>query len=510
MHPRSYRSNARELRRWLARYSDHPNAARLYRLAVKRTAKGKRGTLKRPSAPVVPFSAQPSLYNKASLKKKTRTPSRYNRAERRTLYQLRRLVHRKRVSYALQYLRARKASMRPLAYAQGMMIVVTGHVLNGFDEKALSLAEEQANSQGKFVPDLHWWAGLAAFRLNRVERAAWHFEQAATHNTAPNSSMAAQAAYWGARSYLRLGAPDQSSRLLKIAHSRPHSFYGQLATETLGYESRFDWTRVPQKKEDFKRLVSFPAGKRAIALMEAEQYQLAAQEVVRFLPSLPDDRRTDYMVYAYRRGQADLAYRLGLLSLREEGKRFDAALYPLPKWQPSQGFNLEPALLYAFMRQESAFKPYARSRVGATGLMQLMPRTAQYVANRKLSRQFLNRPEDNLALGQKYLQFLMNDSNIGKNLVFTAASYNGGPGNVLKWVSKGKRYQQDPLLFVETIPLRETRHFVKKILSNYWIYQHRLGSRTPSREAMAAGSWPLYENHVPYPQDLAHKFGKLR
>ena len=125
---------------------------------------------------------------------------------------------------------------------------------------------------------------------------------------------------------------------------------------------------MPQKKENFKRLVSFPAGKRAIALIEAEQYQLAAQEVVRFLGRLPDDMRTDYMVYAYRRGQADLAYRSGLLSLREEGKGFDAVLYPLPKWQPSQGFNLEPALLYAFMRQESAFKPYARSRVGAIGL----------------------------------------------------------------------------------------------------------------------------------------------
>ena len=507
MHPRSYRSNATELRRWLSSYNDHPNAARLYRLASKRTQKSKRATLKRPSAPILPFKAKVDL---DSLAQKARRTSLYNRAERRTLYRLRRFVHRKRVTYARQYLQARKTSMRPLAYAKGTTIVAAGYIFNGFDEKALSLAEEQANANGRLVPDLHWWAGLAAFRLNRDARAAWHFEQASALNAAPNSTSAAQAAYWGARAYLRNGNPDQSSRLLKIAHARPHSFYGQLATETLGYESRFDWTRVPQKKENFKRLVSFPAGKRAIALIEAEQYQLAAQEVVRFLGRLPDDMRTDYMVYAYRRGQADLAYRLGLLSLREEGKRFDAVLYPLPKWQPSQGFNLEPALLYAFMRQESAFKPYARSRVGATGLMQLMPRTAQYMANRRLSGQFLRQPEDNLALGQKYLQFLMNDKNIGKNLVLTAASYNGGPGNVLKWVSKGKNYQQDPLLFVETIPLRETRHFVKKILSNYWIYQHRLGSPTPSRKAMAAGRWPLYGNHVPYPQDLAHKFGKLR
>ena len=503
MHPRSYRSNATELRRWLAHYHDHPNASRLYRLAYKRTPKRKRAALKRPSKPALPFLSKSAIET-------PRKVSRYKRSERRTLYRLRRFVHRARVTHALQYLQARQNTMSPLAYAKGMVTVVAGYIFNGFDEKALLHAEKQASLHGKIVPDLHWWAGLAAFRLTRFERAAWHFEQASVLNASPNSTMAAQAAYWSARAYLRSGKPDQSSRLLKVAHARPHSFYGQLATETLGYESRFDWTRMRQKKENFKRLVSFPAGKRAIALMEAEQYALAAQEVVRFLDRLPDDTRTDYMVYAYRRGQADLAYRLGLLSLRLEGKRFDAVLYPIPRWQPSHGFNLEPALLYAFMRQESAFKPYVRSRVGATGLMQLMPRTAQYIANRKVSTQFLKNPEDNLALGQKYLQFLMNDENIGKNLVFTAASYNGGPGNVLKWVSKSKNYQQDPLLFVETIPLRETRHFVKKILSNYWIYQHRLGSRTPSRKAMAAGRWPLYEKHVPYPQDLTHKFGKLR
>ena len=504
MHPRSYRSNAQELKKWLSRYNDHPNAKKLYTLAYKRTAKNRRKNLKRPTAPLLPLERV-----KTESEKTIKKPL-YNRTERRTIYRLRRLVHRTQVTNALRHLQSRKKVLRPHAYGKGVAIIAAGYTLNGFDEKALFYAEEQANLEGKRVPELHWWAGLAAFRLQRFERAAWHFEQASTPSSIPNSRLATQSAYWGARSYLRLGKPGHSSRLLKIAHAYSHSFYGQLATETLGYESIFDWKRVPQKKENFAKLVSFPAGSRAIALIEVEQYKLAAQEFVSFQSRLSESMLTDYMLYAYRRGQADLAYRLGLYSLRREGRRFDAVLYPLPKWRPREGFTIEPALLYAFMRQESAFKPYARSRVGATGLMQLMPRTAQYVANRRLSSHFLKSPEDNLGLGQKYLQFLMNHDNIGRNLIFAAASYNGGPGNVLRWVSDTKSYQQDPLLFVETIPLRETRDFVKKILSNYWIYQHRLGSKAHSRHRLAMGHWPLYEKHVPYPQDLSHKYGRLR
>ncbi len=504
MHPRSYRSSAKELKKWLARYNDHPNARKVYKLAYKRSSKSKRRSLKAPSAPMLPFAQVKKE------RKKTARKSKYNLTERRVIYRLRRYVHKTRVTYALQYLNSKKKVMRMTAYAKGMSVVVAGYMFNGLDEKALFYAEQQTNLQGVKMPELNWWAGLAAFRLKKFERAAWHFEQAAITISEPNSNLVAQAAYWSARAYMRLGKPDQSSRLLKIAQTQPHSFYGQLATETLGYESQFDWKRVPQKKENFAKLVSFPAGRRTIGLIEAEQYALAAQEFVRFQKQLPEKMLADYMIYAHRRGQADLAYRVGLLSLKQEGKRFDVVLYPLPKWHPREGFNIEPALLYAFMRQESAFKPYARSRVGATGLMQLMPRTAQYVANKRLSSQFLKSPEDNLALGQKYLQFLMNDRNIGKNLVFTAASYNGGPGNVLRWVSKGENYQQDPLLFVETIPLRETRFFVKKILANYWIYQNRLARRPTSRHELAMGHWPLYDKHVPFPQDLTHKYGRLR
>jgi soluble lytic murein transglycosylase-like protein len=71
------------------------------------------------------------------------------------------------------------------------------------------------------------------------------------------------------------------------------------------------------------------------------------------------------------------------------------------------------------------------------------------------------------------------------------AAYNGGPGNLAAWLD-GTAHNGDPLLFIESMPSRETRHFVERILTNLWIYRERLGQAAPSRAALAAGDWPDY------------------
>ncbi|MEL0110223.1 MAG: hypothetical protein VW835_00685, partial [Rickettsiales bacterium] len=70
-------------------------------------------------------------------------------------------------------------------------------------------------------------------------------------------------------------------------------------------------------------------------------------------------------------------------------------------------------------------------------------------------------------------------------------AYNGGPGNLKKW-RRNSEYQNDPLLFIESIPSRETRVFVERVLTNLWIYRFRLGQPAPSLDAVAAGTWPRY------------------
>ena len=98
-------------------------------------------------------------------------------------------------------------------------------------------------------------------------------------------------------------------------------------------------------------------------------------------------------------------------------------------------------------------------------------------------------PSTNIALGQAYLGWLL--SEVGGNLVRTAAGYNGGPGNVQRW-DVSLNASADPLLYIATIPLFETRDFVQRVLANYWMYQIRLGQPTPSLDQIAAHEWPRY------------------
>src|SRR5690606_30987419 len=111
-----------------------------------------------------------------------------------------------------------------------------------------------------------------------------------------------------------------------------------------------------------------------------------------------------------------LALRLGVVVKRQQGKPLDAALYPLPGWRPEGGFIVDRALLFALMRQESAFNPDAESPAGAMGLMQLMPQTAAYIAGDGTdftgkNRVALRDPALNLTLAQKYVDYLLADVN---------------------------------------------------------------------------------------------------
>jgi soluble lytic murein transglycosylase len=98
-------------------------------------------------------------------------------------------------------------------------------------------------------------------------------------------------------------------------------------------------------------------------------------------------------------------------------------------------------------------------------------------------------PSTNIALGQAYIVSLLSETD--SNLVRTAAGYNGGPGNVMRW-DGSLNAGQDPLLYIASIPLHETRDFVQRVLANYWVYQIRLGQPTPSLDQIAAHDWPRY------------------
>ncbi len=149
--------------------------------------------------------------------------------------------------------------------------------------------------------------------------------------------------------------------------------------------------------------------------------------------------------------------------------------YPLAYWplvqKVAREIDIDPYLLLAVARQESTFRAAVRSSAGATGVMQLMPATAQWLAKitselTAKQAQELTHPLHSLYLGAHYLSRMLKRSD--NNLVYALASYNGGPGNCDKW---RKRFPTDDMdQFIEAIPFNETRNYVKKVLANYAAY----------------------------------------
>ena len=143
--------------------------------------------------------------------------------------------------------------------------------------------------------------------------------------------------------------------------------------------------------------------------------------------------------------------------------------------QESSQYKLSPYLVMGLMRQESAFNKRVVSSAQAIGLMQLLPSTATRVARsmrtRLADQEDLKKPAVNIQLGVKYLSGLLND--FEDNIIFALASYNAGPNKVKQW--KGTRSELKPLEFMESIPYKETRNYVKKVLRNYVIYKTLYG-----------------------------------
>ncbi len=145
-------------------------------------------------------------------------------------------------------------------------------------------------------------------------------------------------------------------------------------------------------------------------------------------------------------------------------------LYPRPYYtqlhRSVSGQEIDPLVLLSLIRQESVFNPNARSRVGARGLMQLMPATAKRF-KKGLSDTQLSAPQTNMEIGTKYFQQLI--KRYQGNLVFVLASYNAGENRVERW--KTQYFKDDMLSSIENIPFLETRNYVKLIFRNLYFYK---------------------------------------
>lgn len=372
--------------------------------------------------------------------------------------------------------------------------------VEGNDAEAIEWAEKAVARSGDRMSMALWAGGLAHWRQGRYDEARdWFARLARSSDSSP--WLTAGGAFWASRAALRTGRPEEVSYWLNEAAKETRTFYGLTARRALGLPLSFAWEGDFLSAADSEALGRTPAGRRALALAQLGRIDNAEEELRR-LYAVVDERTKDAIVrMADISGMASFA--LGLASYRsrtDEGSVSvtDAARYPVPLWEPEDGWRLDRALLYAFMRQESAFNPEARSVAGAQGLMQMMPATARLVASWDgnangwlTGSKTVMVPEVNMSLGQKYLETLLAQPEVDGNLFFAAAAYNAGPGNLAKW-QKRVQYNDDPLLFIEAIPSRETRLYIERVVANLWIYADRLGQPTPTLDHVAGGAWPRY------------------
>jgi len=472
----NYRSKFAELKAWLEDYGDLVGADQIYRLAVKRA----------PKKTPVPAPQRAHWRGVAGDGSAFGDMAVQSDAAERVAAQLRAAERDGKPEAA-------DALLRKASVPQGDMDRLTAYVATAYlaenkDRQALARAQDVIARGGVAATQGHWIAGLAAYRLGQFEKAAQHFEAVLQGANAQRTYSAA--AFWAARSWTRTAHPERVLTLYERAASATDTFYGLLAMRVLGRDMNADFAEPALDTVSFAGLMLEKPAHRAVALWQIGHTEPLEAELARAFGQMSPDLDPAF---------AALARNLGLPALELRAAETAAptvkltSLYPVPPYGPQGGYALDQAVILAFARQESRFQPAALSKAGARGVMQIMPQTAVTITHdRSLAgsnKERLDDPIYSMTLGQNYLLDLIERQN--GDLFSIAAAYNAGEGNLSKWQAL-REGDTDPLLFIETIPLGETRDYIKRVMTNMWMYRRRLGQPTAGLDDAAAGGWPTY------------------
>lgn len=403
-----------------------------------------------------------------------------------------------------------------LSKPASLMIKAVATLIEGDEAQAAEPAADtdaDAGQQTAAAASPAWRMGLAAWKQGDMATVRAIFTHLAGDSSLHKWDRAG-ALFWAGRAAAAQGETKAMRDAWEAAaQMAPRSFYGLLAAQSLGQAPAFNWSGGTLTAPDLKELTSLTAGSRALMWLELGNRTMAEAELRQGLQgglqggiaraSAP--QRRAMLLLAEAEHLPNLAYGMaGQASGRNAALRMPA-LYPLPAWAPKGGFATDAAFVYALMRQESAFNPMAKSQHGAMGAMQIMPDTAAHVnpgldSNAALTAELVT-PELNIALGERYLQILARDGTVRGNLVKLVAAYNCGSGNLQRWTDDSST--ADPLLYIEQLPVRETRSFVQSVLANYWMYQSELGQSPVSLQTLARGDWPHIAFRQPATTEMA-------
>jgi soluble lytic murein transglycosylase len=350
---------------------------------------------------------------------------------------------------------------------------------------AYQIARAHGFSRGEEALEGEFLAGWIALRyLKDGGTALKHFSKLA--EIAESRTEKARAGYWSGRALEAMGRKADAKGLYREASQYTTIYYGQLAREKIGLG------KVPEE---------IPSGKAS----GAAQARIDKDEAVRafkmvaeaggkaqlpmFLWSFANrfdtvDEMNAVADVVWSEGGAYLSVKLAKAAA-QRNLDIDSWGYPiraLPDWKQI-GKPVERPLVFALSRQESEFNPTAGSRVGAQGLMQIMPGTAKLIAKQhglKYREGMLTGdPAMNVKMGAAHLGDLIHQ--FGGSYVLTLVAYNAGPRRSREWLEEYGDFRNggaDPIDWVESIPFQETRTYVQKVLQNLHIYRSRLAPKS--------------------------------
>lgn len=348
----------------------------------------------------------------------------------------------------------------------------------------------------EYAPESVWWLVWATAKTSHPAPAKLAAAVSLAHTGMtkyPNTKATAKVAYWAGKLDELLRQPEQAKLdYAYAAKNFPSYYYGLRASVRLNMlhaavkTSDKGWTTKPDRQlkdswswPDYSQITSAERvqkkyGKTVVELLSLQQLDEAIAE-------LPNDVEPEYKA-ALRAANDDYAG-----AIWSAGKNLEGKPAGDERWQMSyprmfasdvmlgaQANHLDPLLIHALIREESRYNQMALSRSKAIGLTQLMPGTAFGVAKRLgvplSSTSEVYKPDINIKLGSNYLSSVLQRAQ--NNALLAVASYNGGPNAVQSWLREHNASgYPDFDYFVENIPFRETRDYVRKVFGSYWVYE---------------------------------------
>lgn len=372
----------------------------------------------------------------------------------------------------------------------------------------------QAYPAGSYADDAMHWAGLSAYLNGNYAGAAEAWQSLLSNY--PASEFARAASYWQAKTLLAQKETEPAHALLAQLSGQPFNFYGLRAADLLADSSAeitFDWSEPsPAEQAEAEtwlagwlglsqnadlaaldwQIAGDPAFVRAETLLAGGLRAEALDEYEQVRKNWADNPLAMYQLSLAFRDRG--AYRLSVLAAQElvaHSPATDPAtvpkfirrlIYPIYYQDlvlaQAEVYQVDPALLFSLIRQESLFDPQANSYADARGLMQIMPATGDDIANRAnitgYSLEKLWLPYYNIEFGSWYIRQMLDF--VGENPFAALAAYNAGPGRADEWLQYTGA-QKDPDIFIALIPLSEPQDYVRRIYLNLAAYREIYGQK---------------------------------